>query len=383
MTKRIDDIELLRAIAILAVAIEHTERNLITWHSRNFEWLLSYVRGWSGVDLFFAISGFVITRDLLPKLASSTNTRTFFTTSLAFWVRRAWRLLPSAWLWLAVILLAAVAFNKSGGFRSFESAMGGTIAGVLQFTNIRFADCFAQYECGANFYYWSLSLEEQFYLLLPLVFLVSRKWLPHILACLVIGQLFIPFRPILMLALRTDGLLLGVLIAIWSGTAAYRRCEPLFLAKSALVRLVVLIGLLFALGYTTAVTDASRLAPFRFSIIAIISALLVWLASYDKGYLLSVKILKAPMMWIGARSYGIYLIHPIVYAMIIEIWYRFSAKKGPIFTMFNASHTVPFVLSAIAGILVLCELNYRLIEVPLRRKGIEISNRILQVSPVS
>lgn len=378
MTKRIDDIELLRAIAILAVTIEHAEHNLITWHSRNFVWLLSYVRGWSGVDLFFTISGFVIARNLLPKLESSTNTREFFNTSLAFWVRRAWRLLPSAWLWLAVILLAVVIFNKSGSFRSFESAMAGTIAAVLQFANIRLIDCFARYECGANFYYWTLSLEEQFYLLLPLVFLISRKWLPYVLACLIISQLFIPLRQLLMLNLRVDGLLLGVLIAIWSRTASYQRCEPHFLSESAFVRLVVLISLLFVFGYTTAVSEASRLAPFRLSIIATISALLVWLASYDKNYLLSVKILRTPMMWIGARSYGIYLIHPIVYAMIIEIWYRFSAKKGPVSTMFNASHTVPFVLSAMIVILVLSELNYRWIEVPLRKKGKEISARILR-----
>jgi peptidoglycan/LPS O-acetylase OafA/YrhL len=374
MSRRIDDIEVLRAIAILAVVIEHAERNLITWHSRGFEWLLSYVRGWSGVDLFFAVSGFVIARDLLPKLQNSVDFRAFFRTTLAFWIRRAWRILPSAWLWLAIILLAAVAFNRSGVFRDVESAVGGTVAAVLQYANIRFAHCFARYECGANFYYWSLSLEEQFYLLLPLVFFVSRRWLPHVLAFLILIQLLMPGRSILMINLRTDGLLLGVMIAIWSGTASYRRFEPCFLAKSGLARLAVIFLLLFALGYTTAVTDAWKLAPFRFSIIALISTLLVWIASYDKNYLLAAKPLKAPMMWIGARSYAMYLIHPFVYAAIIETWYRLSPKG----TVFNEAYTLPFVLTATVSILVLCDLNYRLIEIPLRRIGVKIASRIMQ-----
>jgi len=378
MTRRIDDIELLRAVAILAVVIEHAERNLITWHSRGFEWILSHVRGWSGVDLFFAISGFVIARDLLPKLESSANIHTFFNISLAFWVRRAWRLLPSAWLWLAVILSASVAFNKSGVFRSFESAAGGTIAAVFQFTNIRFSDCFARYECGANFYYWSLSLEEQFYLFLPLVCFLSRKWLPRVLGCLVLFQILIPHRPMLLINIRTDGLLMGVLIAIWSGTTSYRRFEPHFLAHSRLLRLVVLLVLLYALGATTAATDTWGLAPFRFSIITVLTTLLVWIASYDKDYLSVSRLLKPAMMWIGARSYAMYLVHPVVYAAIIEISYDFSPNKGIIVTMFNASHTLPFVLSAIVAILVLSELNYRLIEIPLRKKGMEISARILQ-----
>ena len=378
MSRRIDDIELLRAIAILAVVIEHAERNLITWHSRGFEWLLSYVRGWSGVDLFFAVSGFVIARDLLPKLQNSAGFRAYFKTTLAFWVRRASRILPSAWLWLAIILLAAMFFNRSEVFRSSESALGGTIAAIFQYANIRFAHCFARYECGVNFYYWSLSLEEQFYMLLPLVFFVSRKWLPYVLACLVLLQMFTPGRSILMINLRTDGLLLGVLIAIWSGTASYRRLEPRFLAKSVMTRLAVMFVLLFALGYTTAANDAWKLAPFRFSIIAVLSALLVWIASYDRDYLLTIKSLKTPMLWIGARSYAIYLIHPFVYAAILEIWYRFSPKKGIVYVMFDSSHAIPFVLSATVMILVLSEINYRLVEIPLRRKGKEFSRHILK-----
>lgn len=378
MAKRIDDIELLRAIAILAVVIEHAERNLITWHSRSFELFLSYARGWSGVDLFFAISGFVIAKDLLPRLQGTTNSRDYLNVTVAFWIRRAWRLLPSAWLWLAIILAATVFFNSSGIFRSFEATAGGTIAAILQFANIHFAKCFAHYDCGANFYYWSLSLEEQFYVLLPLIIFVSRRWLPYVIAILILSQLIVPWRPLLMVNLRTDGLLLGVLLALWTGTDYHRRLEPRFLSRSWLSRLAALLALLFVLGYTTAAQDSWKLASYRFSIIAVVSILLVWLASYDKDYLFTAKWLKLPMLWIGSRSYGIYLIHPFVYAAILEFWYHRSHQKKWVYVAFDASYSIPFIASAIAAILLLSEMNYRLIEVPLRRKGQQISARILR-----
>src|ERR1035437_1501317 len=145
MSKRIDDIELLRSFAVLLVVFQHAHGNLITWHSAGFDHLFKYFDGGAGVDLFFAISGFVIARNLLPKLGNCSNLISFLNTSLGFWTRRAWRILPSAWLWLAIILLATLSFNRSGAFRSFDAAMAGTIAAVLQFYNYHFANCFMSY----------------------------------------------------------------------------------------------------------------------------------------------------------------------------------------------------------------------------------------------
>ncbi|RFQ09602.1 acyltransferase, partial [Pseudomonas sp. ATCC 13867] len=83
--------------------------------------------------------------------------------------------------------------------------------GMLNVANARFAYCFGTCEFYSSFVYWSLSLEEQFYLLLPLlIFFVRGRWLPVLLGAWVLFQL-VQARGLWLMAFRTDALLLGVL----------------------------------------------------------------------------------------------------------------------------------------------------------------------------
>ena len=137
MTKKIQDIEVLRGIAVLFVCVEHMHMNLFAWVPGQWHQMLYGWSGmWSGVDLFFVISGFVIARDLVPRLAATGSTHERLVVSVAFWIRRAWRLIPSAWWWLGVILVACVVFDRSGAWGSlranFEGALAvSALAGVL------------------------------------------------------------------------------------------------------------------------------------------------------------------------------------------------------------------------------------------------------------
>src|SRR5579885_546467 len=99
---RIDDIEALRAVAILFVVFSHLPA-LLTWPNSKLDYLHNYFAFWTGVDLFFAISGFVIARELVPKLAAAADgsSEQVWRIILAFWIKRAWRILPSAWTWIA------------------------------------------------------------------------------------------------------------------------------------------------------------------------------------------------------------------------------------------------------------------------------------------
>lgn len=376
MSRRIDDIELLRAIGLLYVLSEHALGNLIVWPSPGLERIYAHVRGASGVDLFFAISGFVISRDLLPKLMNSQSSREFLYTTLAFWVRRIWRIFPSAWLWLAILLLATIFFNHSGAFKSFEATLRGTYGALLQIANISFLLCFghvgSQYECGSNFYYWSLSLEEQFYMLLPLTALLFRKWLPWALTAMVIVEIFYP-RDLLGSMIRTDALLIGALIAIWSHKPSYRRFEPVALSRSPAIRTAITLGLLLALA-AAASLHTQTLAPYRLGIIAIPAGLLVLLASYNRDYLAMPSFIRPFMLWVGSRSCTIYLIHIPAFLATREIWYRLSPSN----TRFDSGYTLPFILTAASIILITCEINFRLVEAPFRKKGSEISARLLR-----
>ena len=73
--ERISDIEVLRGFAVLVVVAHHSRINLFSWEAPWLESLATYFGGWVDVDLFFAISGFVIARTLLPQLQASQDKR--------------------------------------------------------------------------------------------------------------------------------------------------------------------------------------------------------------------------------------------------------------------------------------------------------------------
>jgi peptidoglycan/LPS O-acetylase OafA/YrhL len=376
---RIADIEVLRAVAVIFVLIEHIRLNLFPWVGGEHERLYIYFGFWSGVDLFFTISGFVIARSLLPTLQTAGNIGAALNATIAFWVRRAWRLLPSAWLWLGLIMACVIAFNRSHAFGSFHANFEGVIAAVLDVANFRVMMTFGRFETGAAFPYWSLSLEEQFYILLPLAVLIGRRWLPYMLIAGVLAQLFVTrsgagtsLLGLILNQLRSDALMLGVLIALWSAHPTYRLFEPSGLRARPIVGFLVFGMLIFLLA---AISSASfHIVWFQIGLVAVLSAVLVLVASYDQDYLCSWAPVKSLMLWIGSRSYAIYLIHIPVYLATREIWFRIE----PAGTVFDRTYGLRFALTAFPLLLLLADVNYRFIEVPFRRRGARIAQRITQ-----
>ncbi len=374
---RIADIEMLRGIAVIFVLIEHARINLFPWVDEGNSRFYAYFGFWTGVDLFFSISGFVIARSLLPILETKTDTTAFFNAAVAFWVRRAWRLLPSAWLWLAIILLAAAFFNRTGVFFSFRSNFEGAVAALLDIANLRLLTVFQRFDPGASFPYWSLSLEEQFYILLPFVVFLARRRLPLLLMVAIAAQFFVTRSGVeasrlgaTLNILRNDALCFGVLIAIWSRHPTYSLFEPVVLKRRHLTGLAVLAML--ALLLAAVGSRQLHLVSFQIGVVALISAVLVFIASYDKDYLFPPGPVKRLLLWVGSRSYGIYLIHIPSYFMTREIWFRLE----PPGTAFNGTYTLRFGLTALVLILTFTELNYRFVELPLRRRGARIADRL-------
>lgn len=367
ISKRIMDIEVLRAFAVLGVVFHHLQ-GLFSDPVPLLAVLRDWVGLWWGVDLFFAISGFVIARSLIPALRRCSNRQEYWEQTRNFWLRRAFRLLPSAWLWLALMLLLCVFFNRSGAFGTVQANVQATLAGVFQYANFRFADSIFHYEYGSSFVYWSLALEEQFYLLFPLLILLCRKHLVWVLLALVAVQLFM-VRSSLLMSVRTDALALGVLLAMWSVQPSYQRWQPTFLRRPwAGISMLVIIGLLLSyLG-----TDRFTSAPYRIGAIAILSAVLVWIASYNRDYLMPPGRLQRVMAWVGNRSYGIYLIHIPVYFLIREVIFRLQGAGLPS----PAGHPIVTLLCACVLIVLLSELNYRFIEMPMRRRGTALVQRL-------
>ncbi len=90
-------------------------------------------------------------------------------------------MLPSAWLWLAIILASAAFFNSSHVFWSFRANVEAAVAALLDVANFRQIMIFGRFDPGASFPYWSLSLEEQFYILLPFAVFFAGRRLPYAL----------------------------------------------------------------------------------------------------------------------------------------------------------------------------------------------------------
>ena len=366
--RHLADIEVLRVVAVLMVLDEHIPLNLVFWPSHLIMIQSRYARGWTGVDLFFAISGFVIARSLLPQVRACTGHSAGLVTMLRFWTRRAWRLLPSAWLWLLVPLAATLAFNRSGAFGPFQASYEAAIAAILQVANFHFAAVFGVRPSGVSFPYWSLSFEEQFYLVLPVAAYVLRRSLTPVLLLILALQFQVPHTPLAMLT-RPGALAAGVLLALWERSPSWHICTPRMLNRSSLARRIALIGpivLLTALG-----SDTLHIASFRLGLIALLTMGLVWIASYGRDFTMQPGVIKRGLIWIGNRSYALYLIHIPVYFAAHELWFRLDGTIRP-----HGAAAWAYAGLAFAVLFSLADLNYRFIEMPLRRHGVTVAARI-------
>ncbi|WP_210649596.1 acyltransferase family protein [Nocardioides sp. SYSU D00065] len=152
------DIQLLRAFAVLAVVVNHLAPNRLTG-------------GYLGVDIFFVISGFLITAHLLAELEREGSVRLG-----RFWARRARRLLPASLTVLAACAVATVVWLPQ---TRWSPVMEEILASALYFQNWELAASAQDYFTSAQTaspvtHFWSLSVEEQFYLAWPL--LVFGTW---------------------------------------------------------------------------------------------------------------------------------------------------------------------------------------------------------------
>jgi peptidoglycan/LPS O-acetylase OafA/YrhL len=240
-------------------------------------------------------------------------------------------------------------------------------------TNFYYYEWFARNhsDYGSFGVFWSLSLEEQFYLVFPcLLFFAGRRWLIPILLCAFFAQAliyrpsgFTPQHTSLLWFVRTDALILGVLIAFWKSRRSYHRLQPRFM-RHPWIALPVVALCVVALA---AVPAASPVAHFSTGIAAILSGLLVLFASYDQNYIFPAFRIKPALVWLGARSYGIYLIHVTCRSFILELKKTAGIAEG------STAAAIGSVVSVVV-ILLLAELNYRWVEAPGRKIGRRVAD---------
>jgi peptidoglycan/LPS O-acetylase OafA/YrhL len=318
---------------------------------------------WSGVDLFFCISGFVIAASLLREARAGA----FFDWAVPFWIKRAWRIWPAAFVWLAIGIGASKFFNASGVFGGFTANIADGVAAVAQVANFHFLGCWYYHQgaCGNQAIYWSLSLEEQFYFVFPFVlFLLPRRWLCAGLAAVIALQVF-RHRPMGTpgWVTRTDAICFGVLIALAGGSAWKRKLYP-YVLKSKEAATVFSLALIFLL----AAIPTGQVVWFDTGLLAVVCAVLVFVASYDAGFILPIPYLAPLLLWVGSRSFAIYLTHCIAFWSTRELFYRW--RPGAVFDSTNAA---AFAAVGFGLLILFSESTYRWIEAPLRDKGRRIA----------
>lgn len=344
----------LRGLAILLVLLVHLfrfEPTNVVW-----VWLTNLSRsGWLGVDLFFCLSGFLITRLLIAHEQSPHRYRDFY-------ARRALRILPAYFAYLLVVLLLTKREISGDWLLSF----------LLFFQNFAIIENQGLTPWRDLNHLWSIAVEEQFYLFWPLViYLVPARW--RMMLCVgCIGAAWLTKLLLLQQAwpygfyfspiARMDALTAGAMGAVISSrsqdfTAFWRGLGP-----STLALLAVFLGLFIA--YRGIGLYRPHLAAFATSLGAVTFSALVLAASQPQRYPLLYKGLSIrPLLFLGRYSYGLYLVH--------NAWAE--AAQEPLRTwllpQLPSANVAVLISGAIVALLAIgnAVVMYHLLEVPILR----------------
>ena len=315
-----------RAYCILLVMYHHLKKG---------DHIAPFIDGHLGVDLFFLISGFLITTLLLREQ--------HFTRRIdlrSFYVRRFFRIIPV----YVVVLAAYIGICQLPSQAEKWTQLKPALPFFLTLTN--------EYASEPNFgnvftHTWSLGVEEKFYLLWPLLFfLLARTPRTRVLA-LSLSFMAAAIPPLLghdYLAIAYFGLLMGCLMAV---LLAGPHSARIF---TAIARLPAIIPLaLFALGFYVEYLYEAGIILFSSTSILFLTFLLArpsWLRWLHQSQ---------PLVWLGRRSYSMYLIH-VLALNVVESKFPITSGLRAALALFAA-----YALTALGA-----DILYRLIEQPAR-----------------
>jgi peptidoglycan/LPS O-acetylase OafA/YrhL len=304
--KYIKQLDGIRAIAALMVMFFHFFQNLET----NSKFYLGIKKisffGQTGVSLFFVLSGFLITRILL----STREDKNYFKN---FYLRRALRIFPLYYLFL-IIYYFLIPLISNSQFVPFNQQIYYWI--YIQ----NFATTFNWKSSGPD-HFWSLAVEEHFYLFWPLMvyFIQNKKIKIGILLIIVlafISRLFFVENNIdvfYFTLTRMDELALGALLATFekNGELIYTK------TKFFLISIIILVIPTIILWIETTGKAISLVQLFKFNLISLIYFCLIGLVVCLKNESFLNKVLRGKFfIYTGKISYGLYVYHPLCFFMI-------------------------------------------------------------------
>ena len=353
----------LRGVAVIGVVAYHLQLGWATG-------------GYLGVDLFFVLSGFLITTLLLEEWVNTGRI------SLAsFWGRRARRLLPALFIVVGALALYLVLDGRFGGAGAnglidLSGLRGDAVATLLYVNNWHLIyahqSYFAQFSTPSPLQHtWSLAIEEQFYLVWPLVLLLlfrfaRRGWRATgmvvtvtlgLLSSIWMAVLFHPGVDPSRIYYGTDTRLFDLMAGATLAFVAASRPQPGVRARRTLHVIGPVAAVVLAVFWVTAGTSGGLPTNFMFEggflICAVLAGLVVADARLTEPGWFSRALATPPLHFIGTISYGIYLWHwPVIV-------YLTAQRTG--------LSTLPLDLLRVGVTLAVSTASYYLVERPIRR----------------
>jgi peptidoglycan/LPS O-acetylase OafA/YrhL len=361
--RRLPGLDGLRGIAVLAVIIYHADVSLL-------------VGGFLGVDVFFVLSGFLITSLLIEEL-----TRTNTVDRARFYIRRIRRLMPALFLVLFFSVLVSGLFVLDAAYH-VRRDLPWAITFVLNWSYLFFEQSYFVNISRPPLlqHLWSLSVEEQFYVVWPIMLIAlykvkigkitprakifiasaalaiaSTAWMIHLS---VSNGFPIPNDPS-RVYFGTDTHAMGLLVgcaaaALWRSDRLNERLTPDRAAAMNGLGLLSLAGLAYFFVFVSELNEF--LYRGGFLVLSLLTAVLVVVAAHP-GLKFGSRLGNPVLKWFGDRSYGIYLWH----------WPIFVLMRSGIDIQWP--DPIAFVVK-IAIVLVISDLSYRFVELPIRQGAI-------------
>lgn len=344
----------LRAFAVLSVMAYHF----------SFSWAKG---GFLGVDIFFVLSGYLITSIALPTQGNQIDLNV-----REFWVKRIRRLLPAAYVMIITTFVWVTLFNRN----LLNTVRGDAISSIFYTSNwwfifhkLSYFDSFGSPSPLKNL--WSLAIEEQFYILWPIVliagFYVFKKRSNFSILVLIgvtisatlMGLLYQPGADPSRVYYGTDTrsfeLLIGCFLAfIWPMKRLSSRNITVKLRNLLNITSFITFGILI-LSIVFLDEFQSFLYRGGMLLVCVNAAILIACISHPVSFLGKLLSFK-PLRWIGSRSYGIYLWHYPVMVLSTPVY----EIGTPVYWRVSLQIVITFIIA---------ELSYRFIEMPIRKHG--------------
>lgn len=356
------DIDGLRAVAVLSVVAFH----LGAGHMPG---------GFVGVDVFFVISGYLISSIIFSEIATSSYS------ILAFYERRIRRIFPALFGMLIVFSLGASFFLLPTEFVDFSKSLLAAATSTSNFYFWKHSGYFDSPMSNPLLHTWSLAVEEQFYILFPIFLVAVRRFFPRRLraavvilffSSLAISAVMVHYESVTAFYMpytRAWELLMGTLVAL----GMFPRLH------SYLVRNLATLAGIGMIVYSTLRLNKSMPFPGLAALVPCIGSALIIGAGEFGSSLVGKALSWRPVVFVGLISYSLYLWHwPVIilhsYGLSITLQDILPHRYAALFPAFRFDIWMEILASFVLAIL-----SWRFVERPFRSRPLRVGRRPLFV----